>query len=151
MINSNEKDNLLHLPQQWWIEARDWFEFITRTIWSNEKNLAWSESVLLWFRIFYGGKKFIPSTWITKSKEEKRNCLTEKVESLLLLCKQSVTNIWIHLFTSLILRLALFRLENCYFPVRHKLFTKDNFLLKDGKLFTMFLVATNERTLEGWK
>lgn len=46
---------------------------------------------------------------------------------------------------------SLFLLENCYFPVRHKLFTKDNFLLKDENLFTTLLrLGKNKCQVLNW-
>lgn len=135
MINNDEKDNLFNLSQSRWTTQRDWFEFITRKFCSDEKNLASSWSGFFFDFAFLWGDD-LSSISYQKGLFEWAKTKKKKVENLLLLCKQSVTNIWHHL-SSLPVRSNRFfffvLLENCVFPVRHKLFTKDNFLLKDGK------------------
>lgn len=56
-----------------------------------------------WFHNFYAvDKEITSSTRISNKKKGKgKNCLKKKVKNLLFSCKQSVTNIWIHLFTTL--------------------------------------------------
>lgn len=93
---------------------KDWFKFITRTIWSNEKILArtsreWKVFVRV-FLSFSSSNLFPPFLPRVKSlrrpKKKKKTSSTwwnwlDVEKRSLLLCKQSVTNIWIHLFLSI--------------------------------------------------